>query len=158
MSRTPGNLGAFLDAIARSEGTSTIPNSDDGYKVIVGSTPDTPLLMSTYADHPRRLVWIPSIRDYSTAAGRYQEIARNYDAYRKLLGLPDFGPESQDRIATQQIAETGATDDILAGRFADAVAKVAHLWASFPSAGYGQHEQTMALLERAYSDAGGTFA
>lgn len=61
------NMTAFLSMIARSEGTSIIPGSDDGYRVIVGGT-----LMETYTDHPRKLVKLNKAGLQSTAAGRYQ--------------------------------------------------------------------------------------
>src|SRR5689334_13660917 len=96
--KTTTNQRAFLDMIAFSElGASLLANplTDRGYKVIVGSTPLKPILMKNYDDHPRRLI---PINDHlaSTAAGRYQLLARYFDSYRKLLGLPDFSPDSQD--------------------------------------------------------------
>ena len=50
-----GNRSAFLDMLAWSEGTSTITDSDDGYNVLCGATPEHPLLFESYADHPRVL-------------------------------------------------------------------------------------------------------
>lgn len=149
------NLRAFLDMIATSEGTTRIPNSDNGYRVIVGSTPSKPILMTGYADHPRKLVKLnPKLS--STAAGRYQLLARYYDAYKKQLKLKDFSPASQDAIAIQQIRERKALDDIEAGRFDVAVSKVRNIWASLPGAGYGQHENSLERLRLAYVNAGGT--
>jgi muramidase (phage lysozyme) len=157
---TSVNLKAFLDMIAFSElGQSLLDNpaTDRGYKVIVGSTPLKPILMTSYDDHPRRLI---PINDHlcSTAAGRYQLLARYFDAYSKSLGLDDFSPDSQDAIAIQQIRERHALDDIEAGHVQIAVGKVCNIWASLPGAGYGQHENRMAALENAYERAGGTFA
>lgn len=42
------NMAAFLDMLAYSEGTSTMPGSDDGYNVNVGRE-----LFIGYARHPR---------------------------------------------------------------------------------------------------------
>lgn len=145
------NMCALLDAIAYSEGTPKY-GDDDGYNVIVGGA-----LFDDYSDHPRRLVQIRSGLA-STAAGRYQLLERYYDAYKKLIGVPDFSPISQDKIAIQQIKECRATMLVDAGNFEGAVAKVAHIWASLPGAGYGQHENTMAALTKAYLDAGGSIA
>ena len=118
----PANRSAFLDMIAFSEGTSPIPNSDNGYRVIVGGT-----LFSGYADHPRQLVFLPKLGIYSTAAGRYQLLARYFDDYKALLGLPDFSPDSQDAIALQQIRESGlAMDMIDAGNLGGAIGLCAH--------------------------------
>lgn len=154
-----GNLGAFLDMLGVSEiGRALISASDDGYNVIVGSTIIHPNLFSSYADHPRQLIHIGAHLE-STAAGRYQILERNYDFYKAKLGLPDFSPSSQDRIAAQMISERpGAMEAITEGRFADAVAAVRNLWASLPGAGYLQHENQLADLQAAYTAAGGMVA
>lgn len=153
-----GNRGAFLDMIAFSElGAALIAASDRGYNVIVGSTPSKPNLFTSYADHPRVLVNLkPGLS--STAAGRYQLLARYFDVYKRQLGLPDFSPACQDAIALQQIKERRALDDIDAGRISIAVAKVKNIWASLPGAGYGQHENSYEVLAAAYKQAGGMLA
>jgi muramidase (phage lysozyme) len=155
------NRKAFLDMLAFSEiGAALLqdPRTDRGYKVIVGSTPVKPILMANYQDHPRRLIILNDAGLKSTAAGRYQLLARYFDPYKKLIGLYDFGPDAQDQIALQQIAEQGALEAIDSGHFQQAVAKVCDIWASLPGAGYHQHENYMAALEDAYERAGGTFA
>jgi len=145
---------AFLDTIATSEiGAALLANSDDGYNVLVGSTPERPLLFSSYAAHPNvlnRQIPVPS-----TAAGRYQILFRWWRIYQAQMKLPDFGPVSQDRYALQQLREHGALPLIDAGRFREAVAKVSNVWASLPGAGYGQHENDIELLQAAYQAAGG---
>lgn len=163
------NVLAFLDTLAVSEHTAVgLANSDDGYNVIVGGTPLRPTLFTSYQDHPRVLVTIrdksgaPRIINgkplQSTAAGRYQLLARYFDAYRPLLGLRDFSPCSQDLIALRQIRERGAMPDILAGRITAAFTKCRNIWASLPGAGYGQHENTLDSLLDAYRRAGGVIA
>jgi muramidase (phage lysozyme) len=149
------NLDAFLDMIAHSEGTANI--GDRGYNCLVGSTPQKPVLFDSYADHPRVKVQIrPGL--ISTAAGRYQILARYFDAYKARLSLPDFSPDSQDAIAIEMIREQRAFDDVGAGRFDVAVAKCANIWASLPGAGYGQHENQLTALRQAFADAGGVLA
>lgn len=154
------NRRAFLDMIAASEigpAMLAMPETDNGYKVIVGSTAAHLNLMQSYADHPRILIAIkPGLN--SSAAGRYQLLARYFDAYKRLLNLSDFSPASQDAIAIQQIRERNALDDIDAGHFQVAVGKVSNIWASLPGNSYGQHVNQMAALENAYEQAGGTFA
>lgn len=152
------NRKAFLDMIAFAEiGPALLAASDNGYNVIVGSTPAKPILFDSYRDHPRRLIDVrPGLK--STAAGRYQLLARYYDPYRRLLGLSDFSPASQDAIALQQIRERRALPDVDAGHFKEAVTKVSNIWASMPGAGYGQHEHKIAALQEAYLRAGGAFA
>lgn len=140
--------------IAYSEiGPKLLAKSDDGYNVIVGGT-----LFEGYADHPRKLVSLPKLGIKSTAAGRYQLLARYFDAYKKQLGLKDFSPASQDAIALQQIKEQRALVDIETGHFDLAVKKCRNIWASLPGAGYGQHENDMAKLTLAFVKAGGKLA
>jgi muramidase (phage lysozyme) len=149
---------AFLDMIAKSEiGPALLAVSDNGYDVIVGSTAAKPHLFKSYADHPRVMVDLGNgLR--STAAGRYQLLARYFDYYKTRLRLADFSPASQDGIALQQIRERGALPDIDAGDLDTAIRKVRNIWASLPGAGYSQHENTYALLEGYYRDAGGSVA
>lgn len=142
------NLQAFLDTVAYSEGTSLL--GDDGYNVIVGGQ-----LFTSYADHPRVAIWLPRLGIHSTAAGRYQLLAHNYDAYKALLGLPDFSPPSQDAIATRQITERGALKLIANGFFDAAVLRCARIWASLPTAGYGQRETKLTDLRPFYLSKGG---
>ncbi|PHV09639.1 hypothetical protein CSQ89_20590 [Chitinimonas sp. BJB300] len=94
----------------------------------------------------------------STAAGRYQLLARYYDAYRKQLELKDFSPINQDRIAIQQIRERGALHLIQSGQIEAAIQRVRNIWASLPGASYGQHENSLDSLLVAYTKAGGGLA
>ncbi|HEY9460810.1 MAG TPA: glycoside hydrolase family 104 protein [Paralcaligenes sp.] len=139
------NVCAFLDMLAWSEGTSTMKGSDDGYNVIVGHTlfPATP---AGYADHPRILVPLQKLGIKSSAAGRYQVLARYFDHYKKELRLPGFDPVSQDCIALRQIKEERAFGAVLEGDFERAVYLVKNIWASLPGAGYGQHEHKLDAL------------
>ena len=143
------NLQAFLDTIAYSEGTDNGRQltKDRGYDVVVGGS-----LFTDYSDHPRRLVDLPKLGIKSTAAGRYQILARFYDAYKKQLSLPDFSPKSQDKIAIQLIKECKALDDINAGRIKDALVKCRSRWASLPGAGYGQMEHKADTLINYFKD------
>lgn len=146
------NVVAFLDMLAWSEGTDNgkQPTKDHGYDVIVGGK-----LFTGYTDHPRELVPLPRLGIKSTAAGRYQLLSRYYDAYRRLLGLKDFSPLSQDLIAIQQIRERRALELIKAGQVVKAISFVRNIWASLPGAGYGQHERKLDDLLSAYRKAGG---
>lgn len=146
------NICAFLDTIAVSEigaGLLANPDTDDGYLVFVGSTPEHPILFDGYADHPK--TYSQSMN--SDAAGRYQIMGRFWPHYKKLLGLPDFGPVSQDRYAIQQIKESRAIPLVLAGNIASAVRLCSHIWASFPGSPYQQHINDMDELIAAYQSA-----
>jgi muramidase (phage lysozyme) len=143
------NVSAFLQTIRVSEGTS----GSDGYSILVGGGH-----FDSFADHPRRLVYIASIGTNSSAAGAYQILRRTWDGVAAKLSLPDFSPASQDRAAVELIRERGALADVRAGRFADAVTKCRKEWASLPGAGYGQRENSLASLQGAYVNAGGNLA
>lgn len=148
------NLKAFLDMIAFSEGTDNgkQKTNNHGYDVMVGGD-----LFDDYSDHPRKLVWIRQGLA-STAAGRYQLLARYWDVYKKQLGLKDFSPESQDAVAIQQIKECKALDYIEKGYIEEAIKRVRNIWASLPNAGYGQHENKMDDLIAFYKADGGEVA
>jgi muramidase (phage lysozyme) len=135
-------------------GSGLLAKSDNGYNVLVGSTPSNPRLFFDYSDHPRILIRINQDL-YSTAAGRYQILKRTYDAYKEICKVRDFSPASQDAIALQLIRERGALRDINEGRIGEAIKKVRNIWASFPGAGYQQHEQKLSRLIAAFVDAGG---
>lgn len=148
----PVNMRAFLDMISHAEGTDRY-GSQAGYDVVVGGG-----LFTDFSEHPNKRVWLPSYGIYSTAAGRYQILHRFWLHYRDQLRLPDFGPESQDRYAIQQIRERRAYDDVLAGRIDDAIRKCSNIWASFPGAGYGQREVAAKRLIDFYRGRGGVVA
>ncbi|UYF53928.1 glycoside hydrolase family 104 protein [Citrobacter amalonaticus] len=142
---------AFLDMLAWSEGTDNgrQPTKNHGYDVIVGGS-----LFTSYVDHPRKLVTLnPRLK--STAAGRYQLLARYWDAYRKQLGLNDFSPANQDAVALQQIKERGALPMIDRGDIRQAIDRCSNIWASLPGAGYGQFEHKADSLIAKFKAAGG---
>lgn len=144
---------AFLDMLAWSEiGPELLAESDDGYNVLVGSTPAHPLLFSPYKDHPD--VYNPRMN--STAAGRYQILSRYWPHYKTLLKLPDFGPESQDGYAVQQLVEQGALPHIDRGDLRTAIDCVCDIWASLAGSPWGQHENPLSGLREAFVAAGGT--
>ena len=138
--------------IAYSEGTDNGRQRTNchGYDVLVGGDN-----FGDFSDHPRKVVWLkPGLA--STAAGRYQLLSRYWDSYKKQLNLSDFGPDSQDAVAIQQIKECKALDDIENGRIPLAISKCAHIWASLPGANYNQHENDLGSLLAVYKKDGGT--
>lgn len=151
------NRVALLDVIAHSEigaALLALPETDNGYLVLVGATPQTPLTFSSFAKHPN----IYNAQCGSTAAGRYQILYRWWVIYQKRLNLPDFSPLSQDKYAIQQFKERGALTLIDAGNLQGALAKLNNIWASLPGSPYGQHTNAYAPLEAAYLAAGGTLS
>ena len=146
------NEQAFLDMLAWSEGTDNgrQPTKNKGYDVLVGGG-----LFTSYADHPRRLIDLGHGL-FSTAAGRYQLLARYFDVYKVQLKLPDFSPRSQDLIALQQVKECGALPEIDAGNIEKAIEQCAHIWASLPGNTYGQRQNAVTALLNKYAEAGGS--
>jgi len=156
--RISANLNALLDTIAFAEGTSTSKvTRQDGYDVIVSGI-NGPEIMYTYADHPfatRAPKQVNNRGLYSSAAGRYQQMKKDWPHYKALLQLPDFSPESQDKLAIRHIREAGALELIEAGKFAEAINRIRNLWASLPGAGYGQKELDFKVLQGYYIKQGG---
>lgn len=149
------NRCAFLDAVAFSEGTSTSGiTKNDGYDVIVTGVKG-PKIFSDYSTHPNIIVKVNTEGLYSTAAGRYQLLYRYYRVYAKTLGLDNFDPVSQDRIALQQIKEREALAAIDAGYIRSAIGLCSGIWASLPGSTYGQHVQPFGIILNAYLKAGG---
>lgn len=157
------NRTAFLTAISVSEATSTSRATKcRGYDVIVTGQDGKPEIFTDFSTHPfaggRAAKTLNSKGLKSTASGRYQHLVRDWEHYKALLKLPDFGPESQDKWALQLIKECRALDDVDAGRFELAISKCRKIWASLPGAGYGQKEHPIEFLINAYRNAGGTLA
>ena len=149
------NRKAFLDMLAWSEiGPALLAESDNGYNVLVGSTPAHPLLFNSYAHHPHVINHALN----SSAAGRYQIIYPTYFNLCHMLGVSDFEPDTQDNMAIQLISGRGALEDVDLGNFADAVAKCAAEWASLPGGTSGQPSHSLADLEKIYISMGGELA
>lgn len=138
------NLRAFLRVIRVGEGTA----DEAGYRRIFGGQ-----LFESFADHPRVRITKSGIT--STAAGAYQFLASTWDETKSMMGLSDFSPGSQDLGAVGRIAARGALEDVMAGRFALAVAKCAKEWASLPGSPYGQPTISHAKAAQIYAAAGG---
>lgn len=138
------NVSRFLDLIAFSEGTSAVKGSDDGYNVLYGRD-----LFEGYADHPRKLITLPigGKRVTSSAAGRYQFLARTWDEVVKHYGFKGrFTPEAQDLAAVKKLTERGALKLIEAGDIEAAIFKCSNEWASFPGNNYGQNPHRLEKL------------
>ena len=161
----PGFYGAevpaFLDMLAHAEGTSANPLTlHDGYDVIVDSIHGH-LVFTDFDCHPFCVPGEPrplQVLNHKTpplesdAAGRYQLMARNWAPYKRDLGLPDFGPLSQDKIAIQQITECRALELVKAGRITQAIGACNRIWASLPGSPYGQGGKSLADLLEFYKE------
>jgi murein DD-endopeptidase MepM/ murein hydrolase activator NlpD len=109
---------AFLDMIAYAEGTSQYVNG--GY-----NTQFTGRQFTNFADHPRTVI------RGSSAAGRYQVLGFVYDDAKRAIGVTDFTPQSQDRIALWLIDRDNALDEVRAGNVSAAIPLLDGTWTSF---------------------------
>ncbi len=158
-----GNVLAFLDMLAWSEGTSSSPATViDGYDVIVTGLDRKPEVFDDFTDHPFAKGRAPKVINTmglkSSASGRYQQMLKDWPHYKALLKLPDFSPVSQDLLALQHVRECRALPDVVAGRIETAISKCRNIWASLPGAGYGQREHRLEDLLRQYCMAGGVMS
>ena len=159
------NVAAFLKAIQRAEGADREP---DPYRVCYGYAHR----IQSFADHPaitgewrgerlpdamcRNAGFGPGC--VSSAAGAYQIIKSTWRNLRDALGLPDFGPASQDAAAVELIRRRGALADVQAGRLGEAVRKCRNEWASLPGNYAGQGQRSTLQLAQWFNEAGGTLA
>lgn len=145
------NVAAFLRMIRKGEGTS----DEDGYRRMFGGE-----LFDSFADHPRRAITkkLGGKPITSTAAGAPQFLSRTWDGLVKQYGFADFSPKSQDLGCVALIKGRKALDDVIAGRFEQAVLKCNKEWASLPGSPYGQPVVTMAEARAEYERHGGTYA
>lgn len=133
--------------IQYSEGTF----GKDGYRMLYGGG-----YFDDLSKHPNMRVTKWGIT--STAAGAYQILNKTWTEIQAKLKLPDFGPLSQDKAAIELIRRRKALEDVMAGRFAQAIEKCKKEWASLPGAGYGQSEKNAKNLLAVYKMAGGNAA
>ncbi len=123
------NVRKMLDLIGRAEGAD--------YNTIVGGKQ-----FKDFSKHPNK-VGLTTQQGPSTAAGKYQITGTNWKKYASRLGLTDFGPESQDKIAAAMLHDRGALNSVIDGDFLRAIKKTGSQWTSLPSSsikqGMGPH-------------------
>lgn len=113
----------------------------------------------TFADlsaHPNILEPIPGSTLKSSAAGAFQIVNTTWRALVDQYGFPDFSRDSQDCAAAALIAGRGALQDVLAGRFDQAVAKCRQEWTSLPGAAESRATWTMDKARAVFLQYGGT--
>jgi muramidase (phage lysozyme) len=141
---THDNVVAMLRVIRAGESSQ----DDSAYSVMFGGGH-----FNSFADHPRIKNTARGLT--STAAGAYQILERTWNEVSQRYGLEDFTPRNQDCAAVGLIARRKALDDVLAGRFDQAIAKLGDEWASIPGSKYGQPTRTKAQALETYLSYGG---
>ncbi len=138
---------ALLNTIRYAEGTWA-NGHEVGYRILFGGS-----LFDSLNRHPNRVM--RTARYASAAAGAYQFMPFTWDMVTRALGMPDFGPESQDQAALFLVQRRGALHLADRGELTpDLAARLAPEWASFPTlAGrsfYGQPVKRLNDLRRFY--------
>lgn len=141
------NVQAFLRVIRAGETSQ----DDIAYRTMFGGG-----TFASFNDHPR--VKNSAAGLVSTAAGAYQFLERTWDGLDAKYNFPDFSPATQDFAAVALILGRGALDDVLAGRFEQAVRKCNKEWASLPWSPYGQPTRTIEQARQVYEAYGGTYS
>lgn len=132
------NVKKFLDFLGRAEGAD--------YNTIVGGGK-----FSDFRAHPR-VIGLTTKEGTSTAAGKYQIVGTTYDDIAPKIGVRDFSPDSQDKIAIELIRRKGALEDVRNGNFQAAVAKLGGIWASLPSSPYSQPKRSPEWVAKELGD------
>ena len=135
---------AFLDMIAFAE----VTDSPHGYNMQYPG-----VVFNGYKDHPRTVMsgMVEGTEIRSTAAGRYQILAKTWDKIAKIIQAPDFSPLYQDYAAIQLIYERGALKDIVKGDIKQAILKVNKIWAPLAGAPFGQPTKSLQILLSVYA-------
>lgn len=141
------NVQAFLRVIRAGETSQ----DDIAYRTMFGGG-----TFASFNDHPR--VKNSAAGLVSTAAGAYQFLERTWDGLDAKYNFPDFSPATQDFAAVALILGRGALDDVLAGRFEQAVRKCNKEWASLPWSPYGQPTRTIEQARAVYEAYGGKYS
>lgn len=140
------NLRAFIEMLRLGEGTQ----GEDGFRTLYGGGK-----FDSFADHPRRKITAGGWT--STAAGAGQFLERTWDGLVAEYGFKDFSPTNQLLGIVALIAGRKALNDVVEGRFEQAVMKCNKEWASLPGSPYGQPVVTMARAKAEYEKNGGTY-
>ncbi len=135
------NVQAFLKCIRLGEGTI----DDLGYSRIVGGR-----IFNNYSEHPNIKVWIPRYGVWSTAAGAYQIIYPTWKGLIKQYKFADFSPENQDLACIALISGRGALDDVIGGKFFDAIQICSAEWSSLPGSLAGQRMEELDKIKAVY--------
>lgn len=122
------NLASFLDVIGASEGAN--------YNTLVGQGAFNTEIQDL-SRHPNK-VGLRTGDGVSTAAGKYQITGTTWRSLSHGGNAP-FTPENQDAAAIELLKRRGAYEDVLAGNWEAAVAKLGNEWQSLPS-GTSRHQ------------------
>lgn len=139
------NVRRYLDLLSYTEGTQK-----HGYYTKFGGD-----RIDDLTRHPNK-IWGRTGDGATSATGRYQFLTGTWNEQAKLLGLKDFGPESQDLAAVSLIMRRGAINDILNGDIDSANRKLSNEWASLPyNKSPHQHQKSAEAVAQEWERLGG---
>lgn len=134
------NARRWLNTISFAEGTWG--GKSPRYAITFGYQP-----IADLSRHPDRVVKSGGLA--SAAAGAYQFMPSTWGNVQKKLGLPDFGPQSQDLAALELIRQRGVDPDRDPINQQN-IAKLSGEWASLPTikgtSAYGQPVKSVSSL------------
>jgi len=128
------NVDNYLEFLNKAEGSPD-------YNTIVGGGK-----FYDYSKHPDT-VGATTKEGPSKAAGKWQITKQTYDDVAPKLGITDFSPDSQKKIALKLIQDKGALEDIQKGDYKTANEKLGSVWASLPSSPYLQSKRSPEWVE-----------
>lgn len=126
--------------------------NDDAYTLVNGGAHFSPPLSYNAWRHP----WhgIPTTQG-AKACGAYQHLGTTWAGLASKYGIPDFSPPSQDAGFVGGLIERGALEDVIAGRFEQAVLKLRKEWTSLPGASESSSNWTMEKALAVFKKYGG---
>lgn len=133
------NRKRFLDFLGKAEGAE--------WDTIVGGKQK----ITDFSRHPN-IVGLTTAEGPSTAAGKFQITGTTYRDVAPKLGITDFSPESQEKIAVELIRRAGALDAVDRGDWNGAISKLGGTWASLPSSPYKQPKRTAEFVQKHLGD------
>ncbi|GJD22855.1 hypothetical protein RIVM261_078110 [Rivularia sp. IAM M-261] len=139
------HMTAFLATIRWAEtGTSEYSSY---HKLVFNGTFDD------FSTHPKikQCARVSGRNVCSTAAGAYQMLDISWNDLQPNLGLKDFSPPSQDKMAVEYIRRNKAVDDVESGNVEMAFCKVGKVWASLICNDYNQNPRTIEELKNYYN-------
>lgn len=140
------NVKAFYMVVRNGESSLT----DDAYSMVNGGG-----RFFDFSKHPYQGL---STRNGGKAAGASQFIPSTWAELAQRYGFEDFSPANQDLGYVGCLVKRNALEDVIAGRFDEAVAKCELEWTSLPGAAENNPSWNIEKARALYLKYGGTFA
>lgn len=135
----------FLNMVAMSEGTGNHKNTtNNGYDILFrGET------FNDFSHFPNKVFTFKDKQGKThktTASGRYQILKGTYEDMASRLGLTDFSPATQDKIAIALMIQKGVDFD--SANLATELPKISNVWTSLPGSTVGSQYHSQQPIEK----------